>query len=199
MHLRIPIIVSLCLLLRMQVALLLPPSTETLTIAESAVDLHPPHLTAVQQSSLRPRVPPFAIMTWQIEYFVYQIQVVVAVSVGSVLAYYGLTAMDRIMSDIIEDCLTTWAGIPSRNQVVVEAGNMRLEFGCATEPVMVEFIHDWAHSRRDAIRRGFAPVYAKEWWFDGRNRTRRCYVGIRMVPDGGTAEKPDPESSQREK
>lgn len=56
---------------------------------------------------------------------------------------------------------------------------------------MVEFISEWSHDRREAIDRGFAPVYAREWWFDSRNRTRRCCVGIRMVPEGGIAEIPD--------
>lgn len=67
---------------------------------------------------------------------------------------------------------------------------MRLEFGCTAEPVPWEFILDFSAAHRDAVSRGFAPVFEKAWWFDRTDRSRLCYVGIRVVPDGGVAGRP---------
>ncbi len=75
--------------------------------------------------------------------------------------------------------------------MVIEAGNLRLEFGCSMEPVPWDFIEEFARSYRDAVNRGFAPVFARKWWFDNRDRRRLCYAGLRVVPDGGMAVQPE--------
>ncbi|KAL6717984.1 hypothetical protein ACLMJK_004069 [Lecanora helva] len=76
------------------------------------------------------------------------------------------------------------------NQVVIEAGKLRLEFGCAMQPVPWEFIADFAASQGDAVNRGFAPVFAREWWFDNEKMERLCYAGIRVVEEGGDVVRP---------
>lgn len=114
MHRRLPAVVSGCLLLSTHAALLLPHSIGPLTLAESANDLHPSQPTAVQQNSLRPRVPPYALVNWQIGLIAFQIQIGGAF-IGSVALLKLLQAMWRIMSNIIDNCLTTWAGMPPRN------------------------------------------------------------------------------------
>lgn len=67
---------------------------------------------------------------------------------------------------------------------------MRLEFGCAMQPVPMTFVAEFAISRRDAVDRGFAEVFAKEWWWNGEDRERVCYVGVRYVGEGGTVVAP---------
>ena len=57
-------------------------------------------------------------------------------------------------------------------------------------PVPMEFIAEFAASKRDAVERGFAPVFAREWWWDGEDRGRACYVGLRYVGDGGAVAPP---------
>ena len=55
----------------------------------------------------------------------------------------------------------------------------------------MDFIAEFAASRRDAVERGFAPAFAKEWWSErgarGMRRGRLCYVGLRIVGAGGVA------------
>lgn len=58
------------------------------------------------------------------------------------------------------------------------------------EPVPWDFIAEFARSRRDAVERGFAPVFAKEWWFDGQGSGRICYVAMRVVEEGGQVVRP---------
>lgn len=74
---------------------------------------------------------------------------------------------------------------------MLEWGNLRVEFGCSATPVPVAFIAEFAASRRNAAERGFAPVFAKEWWWErgarGRWRGRLCYAGLRVVEAGGVA------------
>ena len=95
-----------------------------------------------------------------------------------------------LFTKILDSALTLWANTPLTNQVVIEAGMMRLEFGCSSRPVPVEFIAEFAASKRDAVERGFAPVFAKEWWWDGEDSGRACYVGLRYVGDGGVVAPP---------
>lgn len=75
---------------------------------------------------------------------------------------------------------------PDMNQLVIEAGHLRWEFGCTmTEPVPIEFLEKYFQSRRDAIERGFASVYSKEWWSErGEGNTRLCFAGMRIVGEG---------------
>lgn len=55
------------------------------------------------------------------------------------------------------------------------------------EPVPLEFVSEFAASQRDAVERGFAPLFVREWWWDRRvaGRGRLCYAGMRVVEDGG--------------
>ncbi|KAM0801869.1 hypothetical protein BDR22DRAFT_820193 [Usnea florida] len=112
------------------------------------------------------------------------ILIIPALSVGALLI------LREIFTKILDKALNVWANTPLSNQVVIEAGMMRLEFGCAMQPVPVEFIAEFALSQRDAVERGFAPVFAREWWWDGEDSGRVCYVGIRYVGDGGTVAPP---------
>ena len=113
--------------------------------------------------------------------------VVVLVPAISVAAFLVLR---NIFTKIADLALTVWASFPPYNQVVIEAGMMRLEFGCAMQPVPMTFVAEFAISRRDAVDRGFAEVFAKEWWWNGEDRERVCYVGVRYVGEGGTVVAP---------
>ena len=73
---------------------------------------------------------------------------------------------------------------------MLEAGNMRIEFGCSGEPVPLEFVAEFAASHLDAVERGFAPAFAREWWWDRVGSGRVCYAGIRVVEGGGVAVPP---------
>ncbi|CAO1605756.1 hypothetical protein XANCAGTX0491_009262 [Xanthoria calcicola] len=75
---------------------------------------------------------------------------------------------------------------PEMNQLVIEAGHLRWEFGCTmTEPLPIEFLEKYFQSRRDAIERGFASVYSEEWWSErGEGNTRLCFAGMRVVGEG---------------
>lgn len=114
--------------------------------------------------------------------------VAVAFTTSIVIPYIALT---RFFNLILDRALNAWASKPRANQVVLEAGNLRMEFGCTLEPVPWEFIAAFAESRRDAIARGFMGVFDKEWWFQ-KNGTggaselpmRTCYVGMRIVEEG---------------
>lgn len=99
--------------------------------------------------------------------------------------------LTRIFDLILDSALYAWASKPPANQVVLEAGNLRMEFGCTLEPVPWEFIAAFAASQRDAVARGFMGVFDKEWWFQrngtggaGRLTGRLCYVGMRIVEEG---------------
>ncbi|KAI4230664.1 MAG: hypothetical protein LQ349_006113 [Xanthoria aureola] len=82
---------------------------------------------------------------------------------------------------------------PEMNQLVIEAGHLRWEFGCTmTEPLPIEFLEKYFQSRRDAIERGFASVYSKEWWSErGEGNTRLCFAGMRVVGEGGVVVPPE--------
>ncbi|KAI4225388.1 MAG: hypothetical protein L6R36_003930 [Xanthoria steineri] len=82
---------------------------------------------------------------------------------------------------------------PEMNQLVIEAGHLRWEFGCTmTEPLPIEFLEKYFQSRRDAIERGFASVYSKEWWSErGKGNTRLCFAGMRVVGEGGVVVPPE--------
>ena len=123
-----------------------------------------------------------------------------AVCVSLILSScHFLPLLYRFFSQILDNTLTTWArNYPPSNQVVLEAGKIRIEFGCAmTEPVPWEFIAEMALSGRDAVERGFMPFFAKQWWWL-KNGTeadpdsgRLCYVGIRVVENGRVVVPPE--------
>lgn len=114
--------------------------------------------------------------------------ITVAFIAAIAIPYIVLTHLFNL---ILNSALYVWASNPPANQVVLEAGNLRMEFGCTLEPVPWEFIAAFAASRRDAVARGFMGVFDKEWWFQrngtgraGRLAGRLCYVGMRIVEEG---------------
>lgn len=121
--------------------------------------------------------------------------------VGVLLPCCACAGLYRIFSRILDDALTRWALSPPSNQVVLEAGNVRIEFGCAMlQPVPWEFVAEMALSGREAVRRGFMPFFQRQWWWV-RNGTegggeeegegRVCYVGIRVVEEGRVVVPPE--------
>lgn len=121
--------------------------------------------------------------------------------VGVLLPCCACAGVYRIFSRILDDALTRWALSPPSNQVVLEAGNVRIEFGCAMlQPVPWEFVAEMALSGREAVRRGFMPFFQRQWWWV-RNGTegggeeegegRVCYVGIRVVEEGRVVVPPE--------
>lgn len=98
----------------------------------------------------------------------------------------GVTIFDSVRDTIID----TLAKSPPYNQLVVEAGSLRWEFGCSVQPIPLSFMEEYWQSKRDAINRGFAPVYAREWWWDSVDRSISCYAGMRIVGEGGVVVPP---------
>ncbi|KAF6231386.1 hypothetical protein HO173_010346 [Letharia columbiana] len=103
------------------------------------------------------------------------------------LSCIACIALSRLFTNILDNILTIWANSPPSNQVVLEAGNLRIEFGCTREPVPLDFIAEFVASHRDAVERSFAPVFTREWWWESGNRTRLCYAGLRIVEGGREA------------
>lgn len=68
-----------------------------------------------------------------------------------------------------------------KNQVVIEAGKLRLEFGCSSEPVPWDFMYAFVQYKLDAVNRGFAEEFLKEWWHEKDDQSRICYVGFRGI------------------
>ena len=101
----------------------------------------------------------------------------------------------RLFDKIVDSALNVWASYPRANQVVLEAGKLRIEFGCTLEPVPWEFIAAFAASQRDAVERGFLGVFDKQWWWQKNetreSRGRRCYVGTRIVENGKVVVPPE--------
>lgn len=120
----------------------------------------------------------------------YLVTVLPPLIVNGIVGVSALSLLVMLFSRIVDECINIWASQVPQNMVVIEAGKMRLEFGCTFEPVPWEFVLDFSASQREAVRRGFAPVYEKEWWFDRTDRSRICYVGIRIAPDNGTVLRP---------
>lgn len=121
-----------------------------------------------------------------------------ALCVGLILPCCACVALHRIFTQIADRALTVWArDYPPRNQVVLEAGSLRLEFGCAMlEPVPWEFVAEMAISGREAVERGFMPFFERQWWWVKRNGAtgggeRMCYVGIRVVERGRVVVPPE--------
>ncbi|KAL8915369.1 MAG: hypothetical protein Q9171_000239 [Xanthocarpia ochracea] len=106
------------------------------------------------------------------------------------LALIGITATPLVFAivvtiydKILNTLLDQWARSPGKNQVVIEAGSLRWEFGCTIAPIPQLFLEEYFDSKRDALSRGFAPAYAREWFWDRTDRNRRCYAGMRVADD----------------
>ena len=142
-----------------------------------------------QRASLQPRILPGSHALQSMGIFMPEMLVILpmaAIAVGFLISLVAAFAvLVRVFSEIIENCLTIWAMSLPRNQVVIEAGTLRMEFGCSMQPVPWEFIAEFAESQKRAVDRGFAPLFARLWRFDNTNSQRFCYVGLRIVVKGG--------------
>lgn len=139
-----------------------------------------PSLPASQGASLQTRVQP----AWFLGAYDAQADLIISIAgVLTVVAVYNILV--HLFSHILDSCLDIWAQSPPSNQVAIQAGFVRLEFGCSMRPVPWEFLEGFARSHIDAVNRGFAPIFAREWWFDSQDRGRFCYAGLRIVSRGG--------------
>ncbi|KAL8846419.1 MAG: hypothetical protein Q9221_008501 [Calogaya cf. arnoldii] len=101
-----------------------------------------------------------------------------------VVSAAAYTTLSALYSYILETLLDEWANSPPQNQLVIEAGQLRWEFGCTANPVPIEFVEEYIRSKQAAVERGFAEVYAREWWFAKGDDSRRCYAGMRVAREG---------------
>ena len=88
-----------------------------------------------------------------------------------------------IYRTILDGLLDNWASNTLKNQVVIEAGSLRWEFGCTVSPIPKSFMEEYTKSKLDAVNRGFAPLFAKEWWLMKSDKKRYCYAGMRIGRD----------------
>lgn len=177
-----------------------PTFVEALTIISSN-SAHENHLTLTSHStapiSTAPhlRLSPRQLYIWTPKF---EHVVLAVMPIFSFPLYYEL--LSTFYTSILDTILDTIASKPSINQLVIEAGNLRWEFGCtiadlnidsngATTPLPTRFIEEYFESKRDAVERGFASVYEKAWWWekvDGESgRERVCFAGMRIVKEGG--------------
>ena len=103
----------------------------------------------------------------------------------------AVKSLGFIYQKILDTLLDAWAKNPGRNQMVVEAGNLRWEFGCTMTPFPYEFLKEYYESKLDAVGRGFLPVYEREWVFNRTHRARYCFAGMRVVEEGVDVIPPD--------
>lgn len=123
-----------------------------------------------------PYYPPVAVIpTWQIILGVYA--PIFTYFISSSLA---AAAFVDFYLNILELVVTVWLESQPMNQIVLRYGNLRLEFGCSTEPVPWEFIKDFARSEADAVRRGFTTGWDKQYWHHKADQTRTCYVALAL-------------------
>ena len=99
---------------------------------------------------------------------------------GTVASLGAIRCLVMVYNTILDWSLDTWASHTLKNQVVIEAGSLRWEFGCTVNPIPKSFIEEYTKSKLDAVNRGFAPLFAKEWWFMKSDKTRYCYAGMRI-------------------
>ncbi|KAL8847172.1 MAG: hypothetical protein Q9221_007773 [Calogaya cf. arnoldii] len=103
-----------------------------------------------------------------------------------------LQSLHTLYQKIIDSLLEAVALSPGSNQLVIEYGRVRFEFGCTMTPIPKEFLVEYFESKRDAVRRGFAVGYEREWVFNRRwERGWYCYAGERMAEVGREVMEPD--------
>ncbi|KAI4264727.1 MAG: hypothetical protein L6R42_000187 [Xanthoria sp. 1 TBL-2021] len=119
----------------------------------------------------------------------------------SVLAFPTIYVVIRVFTTIyqkiLDSLLDAWAKRPNQNQLVVEAGNLRWEFGCTFTPMPYEFLKEYYESKRDAVERGFLPVYKREWVFNRTDRGRYGFAGMRIAEQGVDVIPPDQGAQQK--
>ena len=84
-----------------------------------------------------------------------------------------------LYSQILDNALDILASYPKLNQVVIEAGDIRLEFGCSKVPVPWDLIAEFAASE-DAVKRGFARTWSWPVWERMGGNRRIYYVGFML-------------------
>lgn len=102
-----------------------------------------------------------------------------------------LQILKSLYQKILDALLDAWAKSPGSNQLVVEAGSLRWEFGCTMVPVPQAFLEEYFQSKRDAVERGFLPMYEREWAFNRTDRGRYCFAGMRIAEEGEDVVPPD--------
>ncbi|KAI4090659.1 MAG: hypothetical protein LQ339_008310 [Xanthoria mediterranea] len=95
-----------------------------------------------------------------------------------------LQTLKSVYQTILDALLDAWAKNIDGNLLVVEAGNLRWEFGCTMQPIPQVFLEEYYRSRKNALSRGFLPAYEREWVFNRTDRARYCFAGMRIVEDG---------------
>lgn len=110
----------------------------------------------------------------------------------TVAAVESTLTLTKIFKFILDKALTRWAHNPPYNQISIEAGTLRWEFGCTLHPVPWEFIQVYFRAQDSAVKRGFASVYAREWWYKSKDKGRVCYAGMRIVPQAFKVQVPLP-------
>ena len=95
-----------------------------------------------------------------------------------------LQTLKSVYQTILDGLLDAWAKNIGGNQLVVEAGSLRWEFGCTMQPIPQFFLEEYYRSRKDALSRGFLPAYEREWVFNRTDRARYCFAGTRIVEEG---------------
>lgn len=132
---------------------------------------------------LSPRQP---ILLGELDWHVigYETPIFPLLLAGTVASLGALRGLVMIYKTILDGLLVNWASSTLKNQVIIEAGSLRWEFECTVYPIPNSFIEEYTKSKLDAVNRGFAPLFAKEWWFMKSDKTRYCYAGMRIGRDG---------------
>ena len=185
MQLSYPLL-AFALVVSAHMALLVAAEETGLAILNSDRSQRPSQSHSPQETSLQPRILPLAFPGLGLGIFEPLLIMLLPIVTGLLVAFVtAFVILVRLFSEILDNCLSIWALNPPRNQVVIEAGQLRLEFGCCMQPVPWEFVADFIKSQESAIKRGFAPLFARLWQFDNTDRKRFCYAGLRIVPKGG--------------
>ncbi|KAL8974438.1 MAG: hypothetical protein Q9197_001316 [Variospora fuerteventurae] len=143
--------------------------------------------TPNQIQQISPRQYPLAA------FWLPQVERTTLILLGVTTALGIYTALIVLYQKILDSVLDAWAKDLVRNQLVVEAGSLRWEFGCTMEPIPQSFLEEYFQSKRDAVARGFLPVYEREWAFNRTDRGRYCFAGMRVSERGDEVVPPNRE------
>ena len=192
MHIRRFVPSILFLLWSVSIALELPAPYSGIAITKPNSSHHHSTLQKPHNAPLQPRVLPNVFADgFGLAFIDPSMALIISITSSAVVVIVAsFVILIRLFSNILDNCLTIWALNPPVNQVVIEAGKLRLEFGCSMQPVPWQFVAEFAESRRDAAKRGFAEAFSKSWWFDKKDRSRFCYAGIRIVPEDRNVTEP---------
>ncbi|KAL8646965.1 MAG: hypothetical protein Q9226_006629, partial [Calogaya cf. arnoldii] len=98
--------------------------------------------------------------------------------------YVVIKVFSTIYQKVLDSLLDAWAERPNQNQLMVKAGKLGWEFGCMITPMPCEFLKEYYERNRDAVERGFLPVFEREWVFNRTDRGRYCFAGMRIAEEG---------------